>query len=562
MRVRSCAALAILMQTGTLGMAAAQSPDVRVRTGGDLWVIPVGDAESLLNEFSNLEAQIETAGRTPIVGETAIRQFEEKVTLPAPEIAQDDIDEWVRRSREAVRRIARAEYELAREQLLAAQSLSARAAEELNREVERARTMIDTCLFMVRAYYETDQIPEAERQARECRRLVPSTEPTEFRHPPEIRELLAKVDEQMASEPAARLQVTSEPSGCVVRVNGIEFGQTPYLVDHLRPGDYRLQVECTPEERGRVRRIRLEAGETSIAVDAAFDAAFESRPVLRMKTAALQHAATLARSVAAELLIIRRDGDRFALVRMGVGGPVAEARVSSGTGVPAALTDLLAGRSMDYTVTPPAPMGADVEAPAPRYATQPLSTTRLALGLSAGALAIGAFAGAAFAHVRRGQWGEIYLQAQPTDIDFLDRQTTWDGLGLPVAATALTGMALGAVAFGLLAPEAEGVPWWAWVGGAVGVALIAGAIVAGIVGDTCDEVAVTRQACVDRGQGAGRAWLLGSAGGALLSWPMAYLFGRDPSGSLIEEDSGSDEGASHQVPVRMVVGPTGVRGTF
>ena len=185
----------------------------------------------------------------------ASERFEVVGSAPAPTISQSDIDLWVERSRAAVRYLARADYKAARRELKAAQRLADRAAAELNREAARAQQVLDTCLFMVRAYVETKNDAEARKQARECRRLVPRVEPSAFRHTPEVRELLAEVDQEMASEAPGTLEVQSTPSDCLVRINGVEFGRTPVSGIELPVGTYRMQVECEEDKRGRIHRV-------------------------------------------------------------------------------------------------------------------------------------------------------------------------------------------------------------------------------------------------------------------------------------------------------------------
>ena len=113
-----------------------------------------------------LRQELVVRGRSVWRAERASERFEVVGSAPAPRISQSDIDLWVERSRAAVRYLARADYKAARRELRAAQRLADRAAAELNREAARAQQVLDTCLFMVRAYVETKNHAEARRQAR------------------------------------------------------------------------------------------------------------------------------------------------------------------------------------------------------------------------------------------------------------------------------------------------------------------------------------------------------------------------------------------------------------
>ncbi|MGB5523493.1 MAG: PEGA domain-containing protein, partial [Polyangiales bacterium] len=230
-----------------------------------------------------LRQELVLRGHSVWRADRASERFEVVGSAPAPTISQSDIDLWVERSRAAVRYLARADYKAARRELKAAQRLANRAAAELNREAARAQQVLDTCLFMVRAYVETKNDAEARKQARECRRLVPRVEPTAFRHTPEVRELLTQVDQEMASEAPGDLEVRSTPSDCVVRINGVEFGRTPLSGIELPVGTYRVQVECEEDKRGRIHRVDISSGPNLLDFNAALERAVRTRPVLHLQ---------------------------------------------------------------------------------------------------------------------------------------------------------------------------------------------------------------------------------------------------------------------------------------
>ncbi|KPK50507.1 MAG: hypothetical protein AMJ63_14500 [Myxococcales bacterium SG8_38_1] len=215
--------------------AQAEASEARAPAAGERWlVLPVHGAEAdsesgvrietLHTEAESLRHELSRRGKEVWRADRASERFEAVGSAPAPEVSQSDIDRWVERSRAAVRHLARADYKAARRELKAAQRLADRAAEELNREAARAQQVLDTCLFMVRAYVETKNSVEARRQARECRQLVPRVEPSAFRHTPEVRAVLAQVDAEIASEAPGTLEVTSTPPDCLVRINGVELG--------------------------------------------------------------------------------------------------------------------------------------------------------------------------------------------------------------------------------------------------------------------------------------------------------------------------------------------------
>ncbi len=287
--------LAAVLAAFTAPSAHAQGNGVREPSDGLRWlVVPTLDGgggegdervgvERLHTAAEALRQELVMRGRAVWRADRASERFEVQGSAPAPTISQSDIDLWVERSRAAVRYLARADYKAARRELKAAQRLADRAAAELNREAARAQQVLDTCLFMVRAYVETKNDTEARKQARACRRLVPRVEPSAFRHTPEVRELLAQVDQEMASEAPGTLEVRSTPPDCLVRINGVEFGRTPVSGIELPVGTYRMQVECEDDKRGRIHRIGVASGPNLLEFDAALERAVRTRPVLHLE---------------------------------------------------------------------------------------------------------------------------------------------------------------------------------------------------------------------------------------------------------------------------------------
>lgn len=503
-------------------------------------------AESLRQELSVRGEKVWPADR-------AAERFEVLGSAPAPRVSQRDIDRWVERSRAAVRYLARADYKAARRALKAAQRLADRAAEELNREAARAQQVLDTCLFMVRAHVETQNEGEARQQARECRQLVPRVEPSAFRHTPEVRALLAEVDAQIAAEAPGTLEVTSEPSGCLVRVNGVELGRSPVSDIELPVGTYRLQVECDEGRRGRIHRMSVVSGPNVFAFDAKLEAAVRTRPVLHLQYASredwaerTEHVRDLAGVLGAdEALVLSSVG--AAEVRVDL---VSETYRSASVWVSAvegalegedtrrAFDALLEGRSVDFTgphpiarpswmaerQAPPvdaAPIA--VAQPEPPPAETPRPQARRIAGwslLGAGVASIGTSLGL---HLWRGNLGDDFA-AMPAN---LSAAQPWNDVRIGVWTTAAFGGGAASAAMPLLLPEGTQTPWWGWMSGAVGLGLTAYAIYEGVTMTGCPEPfvadAAAVRACVDRGQEAGRVSLALAGAAPLLTVPLVYL---------------------------------------
>jgi hypothetical protein len=539
--------------------AGASLPELR-------WlVVPalggVSEAESegasvdALHTFAEaLRQELVVRGGAVWRADRASERFEVVGSAPPPRLSQSDIDLWVERSRAAVRYLARADYKAARRELKAAQRLADRAAAELNREAARAQQVLDTCLFMVRAYVETKNDAEARRQARECRRLVPRVEPSAFRHTPEVRDLLAQVDEEMASEAPGTLSVQSTPSGCLVRINGVAFGRTPLGDIELPVGAYRLQVECEGDQRGRIHRVGIVSGENVFALDAALERAVHTRPVLHLEydeAAAWAARTDHAREVAATLgggsaMVVSGPSTRAMRVDLSAEEyEPASAWIAVRDGVPETedvrrvVDALLEGRSVDFTGPHPIARASWQAATGVGVGAATVATTESAsepkggvprprgqriAGWSLFGLGVASIGASVGLHVWRGELGDSFTESPAN----LNSAQQWYDARIGVWTTAAFGGAATSAAMPLLLPNYERTPWWGWALGAAGLGLTGYAIYEGVTMTRCPEPYIADQAavraCVARGQEAGRLALALAGAAPLLTIPLVYLF--------------------------------------
>jgi hypothetical protein len=543
-----CAALSLCPWVSAAQDAAATSPE-SIR-----WlVVPVRGAEADDAEPASIEALHRTAeafrqelalrGKQVWPADDATERFEVVGSAPAPEVSQTDIDRWVERSRAAVRYLARADYKAARRELKAAQRLAEEAAEELNREAARAQEVLDTCLFMVRAYVETKNQAEARHQAHECRLLVPRVEPTAFRHTPEVRALLDKVDAEIAAEPPGMLEVTSEPPGCLLRINGVEVGRTPLDAIQVPVGTYRVQVECEPGQRGRIHRVAVASGANFLAFDGGLEAAVRSDWTRRM-----QHADQVGYTLddTQELVVSGSSPTEVRIDLNAEGFAPASVWTTVQNGEPEAedvrraLDALFEGRSVDFTGahplarpswwaerahaiagnTEPKPVEESKRTEADGTTRPPKQRIAGWTLFGTGIASIGASVGL---HVWRGDLGDRFVD-MPESLNAAQR---WRDARIAVWTTAAFGGAATSAAMPLLLPSHARTPWWGWALGAAGLGLTGYAVYEGVTMTSCpdpfiaDEAAA--RACVDRGQEAGRISLALAGAAPLLTIPLVYL---------------------------------------
>ncbi len=497
-----------------------------------------------------------------------------------PEVSTSDLSRWASSSHQAVRSLARADYDSARSALAQVEALTDRALAELNREAERSRQVLDTCLYLVRSLEETGQHGRAVEQGYACRRLVPRGEPTENQHPPEVMSILEEVDRSLARMSGVRLRVASEPSGCAVRLNGLDFGVTPLSTDDLRPGEYRIQVECG-QARGRVHRLELSGAGAELRVDAGTEALLGTSPLrVRIDT---EGARTLDPSIAARIARLGRiagveevwlvddasTGRRrvFSLHRIDVASEREIAVVhTSERALPLALASLRQGRSHDWTTdqeiatsesgsdasdaarpiasgepswfgvrpiaptpeptpAPPDPTSPEPEpAPAPAARTPPDHTLAHWAGGVSFALGLGAYATSwSFLGYRAAHLGRFLAIAEPTDPDYLRRQAAWLDAEPPTLAPAFVGAALWTLAIPLVFGPDDGIPAWSWLLGGVGLAGAGAGVAVALTAARCPTSVETDDACVEADAMWDAGWLIAAQTAPLLAFPITHL---------------------------------------
>jgi len=257
--------------------ASADTPDWVVVPATDGAVPPFME-----RVVAGINRELEGHGRHVWPSGTAVTRFEHRSSTAAVEVTDDELERWAQHSRVAMRALVRGNHAAALHHLDLAERLCRSATEELNRVPRRAQRALDTCLYVVRALLETDDAAGAEAHAAECVLLVPRGEPATLMHPPTVLALYQQAREHGRSR-AGSLIVESAPSGCDVRVNGVRLGRTPLEITELSVGEYGIQVECEGTRRGRVHSATVGGGTTKRFVDAQFDRAVQTEPMLRLK---------------------------------------------------------------------------------------------------------------------------------------------------------------------------------------------------------------------------------------------------------------------------------------
>lgn len=528
------------------------------------WSLAEGDAASLAAQAESVAGSISTGDLSAIAIDDARTRFEDHGSAEPPTMSDSDLDHWLALSRQAVRHLAHADYAAAAQTLREAQALSEPAAAELNREESRARQVLDTCLYDVRGLVETED-PRAEARALECRRLVPRIAPSPYQHTPEVVELMTRIDRRLAAAPPGSLRLESTPTGCRVRLNGIPLGETPFISEDLATGEYRAQVECGAEDdasaqRGRIHRIRLSEGASTVRIDVRFDSVVRTDTALRLVYAsqadadahrrqdAIQAATTIG---ASEVWLLSLDGDasdpagadvvRIDRVNVSTSSVLASVRTHTSSGLAGAIAAVSRGASEDRTGAEPVPMalwgaaeqGGDGAAAgsgaAPGASGAGRADWELGVGITLGVLGIAGYA-TSFALVSNAQgYGHLATQPLITDPDYLSRRSDWTSQEIPALAIGWAGGLLATAALPLIMSDEDGTPWWSWLLGGVGLAAVGAGVAIAATAPTCGAAERPTDACVAGTALADDGSAIASIGAPLLAVPFVYLI-RDAVG--------------------------------
>jgi hypothetical protein len=368
-------------------------------------------------------------------------------------------------------------------------------------------------------------------------------------HPPSV----LNIYEDAAKANPARsgsLLVESEPTGCSVRVNGSQLGETPLELNGLYPGEYRVQVECDPELIGRVRRVAVPPGNASLFVFDEFDQALQSTPAIHLRyddqpsgqrlvrdarevatllPASMVVVASISAADTLELRLVSRTQTELAFARV-----AANPSKERSAAIVRAATALLARSCGDFTGPEPFMLDcatgdviqvAEVEHQRPPQGQFVAGVTMASIGTAS------LLAGYGLLVARRGVGDD--WNADPNS---LDAQEKWLKIGTGLIVTGATGSALLVAAMPLALPYKAKPPWWAWLSGGLGVVTAALSVTSVAIADprppqSCSTNGPDPNPCVNRARQTDRAILLGMTAAPLLTVPLVYLF-RKPEKKL------------------------------
>ncbi len=94
---------------------------------------------------------------------------------------------------------------------------------------------------------------------------------TDDNYRPDVVELFRKVAKESSAQPKGQVEVTSEPAGAHVLINGIDRGVTPATVADLAPGVYAIRLQAGPAS-SMLHRVKVVGGKkATLAVNVEYE---------------------------------------------------------------------------------------------------------------------------------------------------------------------------------------------------------------------------------------------------------------------------------------------------
>lgn len=197
-----------------------------------------------------------------IVGDDELRALLARPAEPPAAAVPADLRPFLSTTAErALEEVARGHDARARELVTSAFARVGTLLPVLVREVRPRRDLSDLCLFAVRAHLNEHHDEEARAGVVECLRMFPDLAPPPDLHPPDVRDLVSSTRNEIATGNYTELVVTTLPmsrTDCPIFLNGTRVGQTPRIEMRVAPGRYVVTVECARQTPSRSYTVNVE----------------------------------------------------------------------------------------------------------------------------------------------------------------------------------------------------------------------------------------------------------------------------------------------------------------
>ena len=443
---------------------------------------PVSDPTTL---STTLRAALEKAGPS-VLGDAAER-FLQYHSKPSSELPTDVMDTLRKQIDQVTRDLAMGDLPSAVEGMEAIEGIQHQALAQLNRESEQARRLFTACVAMGVMLHESGKDDEALSRLQHCAASFPGFQLSPDAFSPQAIKLyqsaVATIDPVIL-----RVDNGSPELPCTVRFNGLNVGTAPAEL-RVQRGWAGVQLECN-DKPARMHVIMLSQPKQHLVIDPVLEYAvhvdgaalwlrYQDEATLARRAEEHGLAVTTALRVPRGLLARRKPEGDFRLALLDAESQRTSAE-TAWDGNEATLSDALARLLQGHTT--PAPLVATtVEPPTSDFKTHTLVglPTAWAWSWPIIGVAYGGSVGLSLLMLSQRADDREYATFLPTSqnpITFIrselaNLRSGYNRRGVMSLAFSSASNALAIAGSVLALPEDEGIPYWAYISGGVGVAL-------------------------------------------------------------------------------------------
>ena len=319
------------------------------------WLVVPVDVSGSANQASVLVRDVERAlaahGLRVLDAAAAAAAFEREHSRAAHEVQPSEIVGLDALVQELELQVAAEDSAGVNSALAALARVPVELLDQRNHDAQRARRALRACVAAAFVFDRKGGARAMQEQLSTCARDFPGLDLELAQNSDPARDFLKRARALLAHTSPSVLRIETEAvrgtARCYARINGIDRGGTPVVLDQLRAPQLRVQVECG-KQAGRVYTLGLSQPSQTLRVDPAFDAALVSAAGLKLSYADLasadalrvKHGVVLARAVGAGQLLQLLQG-KLRRIDVASGRELVSAAVSSRDQVPSAVEFVL-----------------------------------------------------------------------------------------------------------------------------------------------------------------------------------------------------------------------------
>lgn len=387
----------------------------------------------------------------------------ERLSREVVAVSDDDVHALADAVHELETMVAMRQRDAAVRQAQRVEDLSRGARDGVATQPTLATTMLSGCLADAWLRLQSGQEADARARLLTCRAAHPEVAVDAHTTAPPVHRLLVDVDARLAARANHRVTITGAPDGCEIVLDGRVAGTTPGAIESVAEGDHEVRLRCSGLDHGRVHAMSVAGEDRTFAIDPSFDQALRTTDGARLVLA--DAASAQAHRVEYGLRLAAIAGASEVILVTATAAGVRADRVTLGRGVIASASYV----SAEDTPRVARALAGDASTAMGEAETEDHHETS-ASSVDVAPI-VGGIAGAAGVVLLGVGWGYYGEWSRVSTLgDAFDGQRAY--YSQLVLGLGLGGAGLAAISVPFWLPPEHDVPWWSWLVGGAGVALM------------------------------------------------------------------------------------------